>query len=89
MYIKDKETIQILTQIVRNSNDAHQPIKSTLVNETMKDYLNNLSNLVIDSVNNNNSNTIISEDETETSIRETVTVEVKNNNGLFCVLFLN
>ena len=74
---------------MRNSNDT-QPIKSTLVNETMKDYLNNLSNLVIDSVNNNNnnnnnnSNTIISEDETETSIRETVTVEVKNNNGLFC-----
>ena len=42
----------------------------------MTNYLSNLSNLVIDSVNSNKQN--LSEDETETSIRETVTVEIKN-----------
>ena len=52
-------------------------MESGLVNETMRDYLTNLSNFVIDSVNKN----VISEDETETSIQETVTVEFKNKNG--------
>ncbi len=71
---------------MRNKNENNKSIQSNnvkltesgLVNETMRDYLSNLSNFVIDSVNKN----VISEDETETSIQETVTVEFKNKNGL-------
>ena len=69
-------------EINKNSVQQSNNVKlaeSGLVNETMRDYLSNLSNFVIDSVNKN----VISEDETETSIQETVTVEFKNKNGLF------
>ena len=71
---------------MRNKNENNKSAQSNndqleesgLVKETMRDYLTNLSNFVIDSVNK----TIVSEDETETSIQETVTVEFKNKNGL-------
>lgn len=72
-----------MTEVIRNKNaPTNTKIASSLVKETMNDYLSNLSNLVIDSVNKSIQSS--EEDDTETSIQETVTVEPKN--GLFTIL---
>lgn len=92
------ETIEILTEITRHQNKRFEPATelnsivslnhSKTVTDSLKEYLDNLNNAVVNTLDQRD---IASEqEEDDISIQETLTVRKKiNGKNVFLIIYLN